>query len=289
MKNPILKSAIFSAVILLSACSSTPTTTSTLEQARADFAMANSNPRVSANAPLEFKLASDALQQANAAAARNESLADIDRLAYLAKQKIATAQEVASRKAAEAEIAAAGQQRTEIKLEARTAEAERARIAAAEAEAAAARAQGQAASAEARAAALEAQLADLQARKSERGMIVTIGDVLFATGKATLTADGINNVRKLANVLLQHQDRSVLIEGFTDSVGSDASNLELSGRRAASVRDALLSMNVAGERIAARGYGENHPVASNDTDSGRQLNRRVEIVLSNPGQPIPPR
>ncbi|PWF41922.1 OmpA family protein [Massilia glaciei] len=296
MKNPFLKSAIFSAVILLAACSSTPPTTTLLDQARSDFVMANNNTRVSTYAPLEFKQASDALEAANAASARRDSLEQIDKLAYLAKQKIAIAQEVASRKAAEAEIAGAGAQRDQIRLEARTAEAERARLAAANAQAQTADAQRQTAAAEAmareaqaRTAALEAQMADLQAKKTERGMIVTIGDVLFATGKSTLTQGGMNNVRKLADVLNQNTDRSVLVEGFTDSVGSDAANLDLSERRAAAVRDALLSMSVARERIAMRGYGEAHPVAGNDNDGGRQLNRRVEIVLSNPGQPIPPR
>ncbi|MES3024483.1 MAG: OmpA family protein [Pseudomonadota bacterium] len=303
MQKTFLKSAIFSAVILLAACSSTPPTTTLLDQARSDFVMANNNSRVSTHAPLEFKQASDALDAANAASARRESLEQIDKLAYLAKQKIAIAQEVASRKAAEAEIAGAGAQRDQIRLEARTAEAERARAAAANAKAQTADAQAQTAEAQrqtaaaealareaqARAAALEAMMADLQAKKTERGMIVTIGDVLFATGKSTLTQAGMSNVRKLADVLNQNPDRSVLVEGFTDSVGSDAANLDLSERRAGSVRDALLSMSVARERIAVRGYGEAHPVASNDNDGGRQLNRRVEIVLSNPGQPIPPR
>lgn len=296
MKRQLFNSAVLASAVFLAACSSVPLTTATLDQARGDFVAANNNPAVSTYAPLEFKQASDALDAANAAAAKKESLDTVDRLAYIAKQKIATAQEVAKRKTAEASIASAGQQRDEIRLEARTAEAERARADAARAQAETAAAQSQTAQAEAmardaqaRAAQLEAQMADLQAKKTERGMIITIGDVLFATNQATLTPAGVATVRKLAEVLVQNQGRTVLVEGFTDSTGGTAHNQSLSERRATSVRDALMGMGVGRERIAVRGYGEAFPVAPNDTAGNRQLNRRVEIVLSNEGSQIPPR
>lgn len=303
MKNMMLKSTVLAAAILLGACASTPTSTPMLDQARSDFAMTNNTPAVSSYAPLEFKQASEALEQANAAAARRDSLEQIDKLAYIAKQKIATANEVAKQKSAEAEIANSGKERDQVRLAARTAEADRARADAerAKAEAAAAnanaaQAQGQVADADARAreaqaraAALEALMADLQAKKTERGMIITIGDVLFATGQATLTQAGMGNLRKLADVLAQNPERTVLVEGFTDSVGSDAANLSLSERRAGAVRAALMSMGVGSQRIALKGYGEAFPVAPNDTSGNKQLNRRVEIVLSNSGAPIAPR
>ena len=120
-------------------------------------------------------------------------------------------------------------------------------------------------------------------------MIITIGDVLFATGQATLTDAGMNNLRKLAEVLAANPERTVLVEGFTDSVGATAYNQQLSERRAGAVRSALLGMGVAPERVAMRGYGEAYPVAANDTAGNRQLNRRVEIVLSNDGNAIPAR
>ncbi len=110
-KTLMLKSAVLAAAILLGACSSTPTTTPMLDQARGDFVAANNNPQISSYAPLEFKQASDALEQANAAAARKDSMNEIDRLAYIAKQKIATAREVARTKGAEADIANAGKVR----------------------------------------------------------------------------------------------------------------------------------------------------------------------------------
>ena len=87
----MLKSVALACAILLGACASSPTTTPMLDQARGDFVAANNTPSISSNAPLEFKQASDALDQANAAAARRDSMNDIDKLAYIAKQKIATA------------------------------------------------------------------------------------------------------------------------------------------------------------------------------------------------------
>lgn len=317
MKQTFFKSALVASAILLAACSSTPTTTSMLDQARADFVTANNNPSVSSYAPLEFKQASDALDQANRAAARNEDLSTIDRLAYLAKQRIATAQEVARGKTAEAEIANAGRERDQVRLQARTAEAERARrdataaqaqTAAANQQAAAANqqaaaAQQQAATAQqqamdaqeqtrqmqAKAAQLEVILVELQAKKTERGMVITIGDVLFATNQAELTAGGMSTLRKLADVMAQNPERTVLVEAFTDSTGSSAHNQELSQRRANTVAMALSSMGLPRERVAMRAYGEAFPVAPNDSATNRQLNRRVEIVLSNEGAPIPPR
>ena len=303
MKVRFLKPAIFASAVLLAACSTVPTTTPTLDQARADFVAANNNPQVSSYAPLEFKQASDALNAANVAAAKKESLEDIDRLAYIAKQKIATAQEVARGKAAEANIADASRQRTEISLEARTAEADRAKRQAAEAQAAAALAQQQAANAQQqaavaqdqtramaeRAAKLEALLVDMNAKQTERGMVITIGDVLFATNEANLTPNGMSTLRKLADVMTQNQERTVLVEGFTDSTGSSSYNQDLAQRRANAVASALGSMGVQRERIAMKAYGEAFPVAANDTASNRQLNRRVEVVLSNTNAPIPPR
>jgi outer membrane protein OmpA-like peptidoglycan-associated protein len=303
MTPRFLKPAVLASAILLAACSTTPTVTPTLDQARADFVAANNNPQVQSYAPLEFKQASDALNAANVAAAKKESLDDIDRLAYIAKQKIATAQEVARGKAAEANIADASRQRTEISLEARTAEAERAKREAAEAQAAAAAAQQQAAVAQQQAAVaqdqtrmmaertakLEALLVELHATKTERGMVVTIGDVLFATNEANLTPNGMSTLRKLADVMAQNPERTVLVEGFTDSTGSSNYNMDLSQRRANAVATALGSMGVPRERIAMKAYGEAFPVAANDTASNRGLNRRVEIVLSNDNAPIPPR
>jgi len=303
MKAHFLKSLMFAGSLTLAACSSMPTTTPTLDEARADFVAANNNPQVASYAPMEFRQATEALDRANQAAAKRESLDTIDRLAYVAKQRIATAQEVAKAKTAEAEIANASRERDRVQLEARTAEADRAKrdaaaaqaqVAAAQAQAADAQAQAQAAQQQAsqlaeRSARLEALLVELHAQKTDRGMVVTIGDVLFATDRAELNANGVTTVRKLAEVMAQNPDRTVLVEGFTDSTGSSGHNQDLSERRAASVAQALTGLGVPRDRVAMRGYGEAYPVAANDTASNRQLNRRVEIVLSNQGAAIPPR
>lgn len=288
--------AALAAAVMLAACSTTPTSTPTLDQARADFVAASNNPNVAAHAPLEFKEATEALDKANAAAAKRESLDSIDQLAYVAKQKIATAQEVARAKTAEADIANASQERTRVQLAARTAEAERAKADAAAAQAQAEEARRQAAMAQEqgaaiaqRAAQLEALLVELQAKKTERGYVVTIGDVLFATDQASLTPAGMSTLRKLADVMAQNPDRSVLVEGFADSTGSASYNQDLSQRRANTVAAALAGMGVPRDRIQMRAYGEAFPVAPNTTAANRQLNRRVEIVLSNEGAPIPPR
>lgn len=148
----------------------------------------------------------------------------------------------------------------------------------------------QALDAEGRSRQLEAQLRDLEAIKTERGLVITLGDVLFDTNQSQLRSGGMRSVQKLADFFSQYPQRTVMIEGFTDSVGSDASNQSLSERRADSVRTALVSMGVGGERITWRGYGEAFPIAGNDTPAGRQQNRRVEMVVSDEdGRAIAPR
>lgn len=303
MISRIWKLAAAAFVLALAACSTTPTTTPALESARAAYAAANSDPDVARLAPLEFKQASDALEAANRSAAKKDALEDIDKLAYIAKQKADTAHEIARGKKAEEQAAAAARQRDQVRLQARTAEAENARAQAAQAQSEAQQARDQAASAQAQAAASEAAarearerlaqyeavLVELHAVRTARGMVVTINDVLFDTDQATLRPDGMANVQKLAKVLAFQPRRTVLVEGFTDSTGSAAHNQQLSERRAQSVRDALVGMGVDAGRVQMRGYGERFPVAGNKTAADRQLNRRVEIVLSEEGQVIPPR
>ena len=293
LKKLSIMPTVLAVSMMLAACSTTPMTTSMLDQTRGDFAAAQSNPSVAANAPVEFKAAADALDRANAAADKKESIDTVDKLAYLAKQKIAVAQEVAKRKQAENEVADAGRQRDEIRLQQRTQEADKAKVSAeqAKADADAARRQAEAATASAReeqskSAALQQQLADLQAKQTDRGLVITLSDVLFKTDKADLSAEGMRTAQKMADVLLQEPQSAVLIEGFTDSTGSSSHNLELSQRRAESVRNALIGLGVKADKVATRGYGEAFPVASNGDAGSRQLNRRVEIVLSQNGAPI---
>lgn len=285
--RPTLAPVALALAVFLGACASGPTSTTQLESARNDYAQLQRNPDANAYAALEMQQASDAMQLANTAADKGESLGKVDQLAYLAQQKIGMAQETIKRKTAEADAARAARERDQLQLNQRTNEANQAAVNAAQAQREAAEAQRKAeearaatADAQNRAALLESQLADLAAKKTDRGMVITLGDVLFATGQANLTASGLRTAQKLAEVLRQNPQRTVLVEGFTDSVGGDAYNQQLSERRGMAVREALFQMGISSERISVRGYGEAYPVAPNDTATNRQLNRRVEIVLS---------
>jgi outer membrane protein OmpA-like peptidoglycan-associated protein len=301
MKNFYLTPVVIAITVLIGACASAPTSTTQLEGARNDYRQVQNNPDAPTMAGAELSQASDAMRLANAAANDSQSADKVNQLAYVAQQKIALTQEVIKKKRAEAEAALAARERDQMRLNQRTSEADKAnanaqqaQITAQQSQAVALAAQNDAAlaqrkaeearaqtsDAQARAGMLEAQLADLAARKTDRGMVITLGDVLFATAKADLNATGMHSAQKLADVLKQNPTRTVMVEGFADSTGGAAANLELSERRGMSVRDALMKMGVTNDRIQVKGYGESFPVAGNDSVSGRQMNRRVEIVLS---------
>ena len=120
----------------------------------------------------------------------------------------------------------------------------------------------------------------MRAKKTDRGMVLTLGDVLFDTGKSTLKPGAFGTIERLANVLKEDPNRKVLIEGHTDSVGTDEYNQQLSEARANAVRTALLERGVSDSQVSAVGKGESFPVATNDNPAGRQQNRRVEMVFN---------
>lgn len=294
MKNRYLPLSLIAAAVL-AGCSTVPAQNSSLEGARSLYNSARADSQVVRLAPLELQKAGDSLTKADAALSKGDSDA-VEQLAYLTRQHVAIAQETAKRKSAETAIANATAQRDQVRLEARTAEVEAAKRQAAMAQQsaeeqaaalAAARAEAQ------RSAALlaeqEQQLRELEAKKTERGMVITLGDVLFAVNKAQLSAGGMRNVQKLADFLNQYPQRKVLIEGHTDSTGSRSINQPLSEQRADAVRSALVGMGISGDRIETRGYADTYPVATNNTAAGRQLNRRVEIILSDDSGNIVPR
>ncbi len=126
----------------------------------------------------------------------------------------------------------------------------------------------------------EVEMAKLEAQRTDRGLVATLGDIVFDTNGATLKPGAMDNIDRLAAFLKAHPERTVTIEGYTDSTGSEAYNEELSRRRAESVREALIARGVSPDRIRAVGRGESAPVATNRTAAGRQLNRRVEVVIS---------
>jgi outer membrane protein OmpA-like peptidoglycan-associated protein len=266
-------------------CASTPRN-SLLDEARSDYQTAQANPQVVALAPYELKLAGDALAKAES---KQGDAATVSHLAYLAKQRTAIAQETAKRKLAEETVANAAKERGDIRLEARTAEADKAQQQAAMARMQSEISQEQARDAEMRSRQLEAELKELNAKQTERGLVITLGDVLFDTNKAQLKPGGIRSLEKLAVFLKQYPQRNVQVEGHTDSTGSADYNLGLSDRRANAVRTSLLDMGINSDRITTRGYGQESPVAGNDTAMGRQLNRRVEIILSDETGGVPSR
>ena len=220
----------------------------------------------------QLQTAEQARQQAEAAKAeaeRAKQQAEAD-AAQAAKAK-ADAEQARQAAVAEQQAALAQKQDALAQKQAAEAEAEQAREAAAKADAEKADLRKQ----------LLAQLNSiLQTNDSARGLIVNMSDVLFDTGSYTLKPAARETMAKISGILLAHPGLTLQIEGYTDSVGSDEFNQQLSEQRAGSVRDFLAQEGVPASSITAKGFGKAEPVASNDTPEGRQRNRRVEIVVN---------
>ncbi len=137
--------------------------------------------------------------------------------------------------------------------------------------------------AQARADKLEQEIVDMKGRVTDLGIVLTMGDVLFATGAASLSPVADNEIDKLAFFMKEYPNRNVLIEGHTDSTGTEKGNLDLSVKRANAVRDQLIARDINQSRITTRGLGQNAPVVANDTAAGRERNRRVDITILNEG------
>lgn len=234
--------------LLLAGCATTPEN-SDLLQARAQFSALQSKPQSNTLAALETEDASLALNKADKLSSENRQAPGIKQLAYVASQKIALAEQTILGREAQAGLKSIEAERTQVRLEVRT-----------------------------------AQLRALQAMKakpSKRGQVITFGDVLFDTGKAELKYGSQRNFQQLAEFLRANPERKVRIEGFTDSTGSAGLNHTLSEHRAAAVVLILERLGIAPERMTSMGYGANFPVADNATAHSRQLNRRVEVIVSN--------
>lgn len=261
--------------VLLSACAMSPTSPDGSEEVRAKLTQLQQNPDMMTHARVE-------LRDAEAAVELAEQPMDDDAVAahriYMADRMVEIARAKGQVGQLEAERELLGEQRDEARLAARTREADRAH---AEAELARS-SQEQAAAMSAREAEeLQRQIDTLEAEATERGLVLTLGDVLFATGSAEIQGGTNQNLEKLVTFLKQYPERQVLIEGHTDNVGSAAFNETLSRQRAESVRRFLISRGIDSGRLSVSGYGFERPVASNDTAMGRQQNRRVEVVIEN--------
>jgi len=271
--------------LALCACVSTPQPNAALESAHAAVQAAESDPNVSKYAALDLEAARKELAIADDAALHHNETA-IAQPAYLAAQNARLAQMHGAAKADDARVAAGQAERDQIVLATRNREVQNAKMATNEAKMVASdaldqrdQAAQQAAQATQEAARLQAEVDQLKATPTPRGLVLTLGDVLFDTGRSELNPGAGRKLDQLAQFLSEHKERRVQIDGFTDSVGTDSYNEELSRRRADAVKSALLVRGIDSSRISTQGYGKAFPVASNSDSGGRQLNRRVEVVI----------
>lgn len=250
---------------ILAGCASTPENTVELERARDAVAKVAATSGSSVVASAELKEAQETLRKAEEASRENEPKDEVAHLAYLAEQQAAIAEAKMREAKALEQTKDADTQRNEALLEAREREASEATMRANQAEASAA----------------EAWRQVEEARETERGMVLTLGGVLFESGGVELKPGAQLILDRLAAYLKENPGARAIIEGHTDNVGSPTMNQALSEQRAASVAAALRSRGVGMDRLEIVGLGEAYPVASNDTSAGREENRRVEVVLSN--------
>jgi outer membrane protein OmpA-like peptidoglycan-associated protein len=201
-----------------------PRLTPNLEQARTNYSGLQANPQASKVAALETKDASDYLDKADKAYLDKEDAAKVDQLAYLTNQRVEVAKQTIALRTAEANLKNAAAQRAQARLDARDQQIK--------------------------------QLQDsLNAKQTDRGTLVTFGDVLFATNKAELKSSGLVNINKLAQFLQENPDRKVIVEGYTDSTGRHRTTSPVRASRD-SVRMALVKMGVdpraSSPRVTAR-------------------------------------
>ena len=275
--------AVTAALLGMVGCETAPETSGVLDEARGAVSTAEADPNVTKYAPTELDRARKLLVNAEGAAkekgAKDKSTAHY---AYLATQMARISQQRAQEQVATARVKAGETERQKILLTARESEVDQAK-------AQAQNAQSQVQQAQAESQRLAAQLENMQASQTPRGIVLTLDDVLFDTGKAQLKSGAERSIEQIASFLKENPDRRVQVEGFTDSLGADDYNLELSQSRADSVAMAIIRRGVDAQRVRALGYGEGYPVASNDSAGSRQLNRRVEIIVSNDKSDIPVR
>jgi outer membrane protein OmpA-like peptidoglycan-associated protein/outer membrane murein-binding lipoprotein Lpp len=264
-------SVLVISTVLMSACATSSKIPSEVSEVRSKLQRLQNDPQLASRAPVSLKEAEEAVR---AAEKLPKEKGQLDHLVWVADRKIDIAAAQAQARYLEDQRKVLGEQREKSRLDARTQEADAAKqdANAAKQDAEAARKQAEE---------LQRQIAELNAKATDRGLVVTLGDVLFETGKADLKGGAAVNLAKLSTFLTQHPDRTITIEGHTDSVGSDDYNQGLSQRRANSVQQFLISQGIAANRLTAVGKGENFPVAGNDDNAGRQMNRRVEVIIAN--------
>ncbi len=265
--------------VVMASCATVAPVNPGVEQVRADLRSLQGDSRLSTQAPVAMKNAESAVLAAEIVSDDSSLVAH---RVYVAERRVQTAKALAEAQYAVTERKVLSETAERVRLDARTREADNAKAATALAKNDASAARAEVGAAQSRNDALVAELAALNAKKTERGVQLTLGDVLFSSGRAELAAGSQVNLDKLVAALTNSPDRKLIIEGFTDSQGSDSMNQQLSQRRADAVAAYLSSRGIARERIVANGRGEAFPVAGNEIPAGRQLNRRVEVTIQDP-------
>jgi outer membrane protein OmpA-like peptidoglycan-associated protein len=251
---------------VLAACASAPQRNDQLEQARAQVQSLAADPLAQQAASNDLDAARASLNQADTAFQQKKPPQQVDQLAYLALRHAQAGEARVAEAGARQEVANAQQDRNRILLQTREREAQNAKA--------------EAAATHSELANARQEIQDLQAKQTDRGLVMTLSDVLFDTGKATLKPGAARDLDRLAKALQDNSNTRVKIEGYTDSVGSDAYNQTLSERRADAVAKALRMRGVPDSQLQVEGLGKEFPVTSNNSPEGRQQNRRVEIVFS---------
>lgn len=269
--------------LALAACAGTPPRNMALEQVRSRLNAANADPLMRQHAAEELKRADAAVVAAEQSASNRDRSEQVSHLTHMAAQHLTLTQATADSRANQLITANAGAERDRMRLTQRTQEADDAQRQLLAASAKDFRQDAALATSDARADSLRQQLQAMNARPTPRGMVVTLGDLHFDSGASRLQGGGARHLGKLADYLKAHLGERASIEGHTDSQGNDERNQALSSARADSVKAALMSMGVAADQLDAQGFGETQPLADNSLASGRQQNRRVEVVLSTMG------
>lgn len=269
-----------SMLLAFAACTTTPERVAELEQARMTVERLERQPKAQQAASTQLTSAQEALLRAEAALESGQPLEQVRHDAYVARRQAEIGIEFALEAESLEELQQAESYRHELRLRARTLEAERAEELAEQRAAEAERSRATAEAALTEADQLTKELEEVKAEQTARGLVLTLSEVLFDTGQAQLKAGAMVAMDRLADFMNDNPERSLMIEGHTDSRGSEQLNAELSMRRADAVARSLMQRGIAGDRLRTAGLGEAYPVANNDTAAGMQQNRRVEIVIS---------
>lgn len=266
-------------VILLSGCATTSEYAQRADNLENELASMKSNSQMEQYAAVAVNEAEEALQEAREMIEEDADEELISHQLYLAERKIDIAGEIAVLNRSQELVENAELRRKDLLLGLRTEEAQNA-------QAAAEAMRLQAEQMSSRASELEKEIEDLKTKETDRGLVLVPGNILFEFDSANIKPGSERTIQKVAQFLIDYPDRQIQIEGFTDSVGDESYNQQLSQRRAEAVKQALVEAGVPPNRINAEGMGEEFPVASNDTTAGRLENRRVEIIVATNGESV---